>query len=186
MGDSKRVISFVSNLQDREMYQALNWQGMFGDYLEIVRKNPRVLRSAYQRLYDMILSYGTEEYVDSKKKIIRYSFFNDDVGGGKDAIFGLDIPLQRLVAAFKSAARFYGTERRVLLLHGPVGYLNPPLCACSNAGSSAIRAPTPAPCTPMGGRSRREAARVLPATNTSPARCTRIPLNLFRPSTGPK
>ncbi len=121
MGDSKRVISFVSNLQDREMYQALNWQGMFGDYLEIVRKNPRVLRSAYQRLYDMILSYGTEEYVDSKKKIIRYSFFNDDVGGGKDAIFGLDIPLQRLVAAFKSAARFYGTERRVLLLHGPVG-----------------------------------------------------------------
>jgi serine protein kinase len=121
MGDSKRVISFVSSLQDREMYQALNWQGTFGDYLEIVRKNPRVLRSAYQRLYDMILSYGTEEYVDSKKKIIRYSFFNDDVGGGKDAIFGLDIPLMRLVAAFKSAARFYGTERRVLLLHGPVG-----------------------------------------------------------------
>jgi serine protein kinase len=121
MGDSKGVISFVSSLQNREMYQALNWQGTFGDYLEIVRKNPRVLRSAYQRLYDMILSYGTDEYVDSKKKIIRYNFFNDDLGGGKDAIFGLDIPLMRLIAAFKSAARFYGTERRVLLLHGPVG-----------------------------------------------------------------
>ena len=121
MGESKKVISFISSLQNREMYQALNWQGMFSDYLETVRKNPRVLRSAYQRLYDMILSYGTDEYVDSKKKIIRYNFFNDDHGGGQDAIFGLDIPLMRLVAAFKSAARFYGTERRVLLLHGPVG-----------------------------------------------------------------
>jgi serine protein kinase len=40
---------------------------------------------------------------------------------GDDAIFGLEIPLMRLVNFFKGAARGYGTEKRVLLLHGPVG-----------------------------------------------------------------
>ena len=39
----------------------------------------------------------------------------------QDAIYGLDIPLMRLVNIFKSAAKRYGTERRVILLHGPVG-----------------------------------------------------------------
>ncbi|CAN0583627.1 unnamed protein product, partial [Laminaria digitata] len=40
---------------------------------------------------------------------------------GKDAVFGLDIALMRLVNVFKAAAHGYGTEKRVLLLHGPVG-----------------------------------------------------------------
>ena len=37
------------------------------------------------------------------------------------AHFGLDLPLEALVNAFKSAAKGYGIEKRVLLLHGPVG-----------------------------------------------------------------
>src|SRR5262249_55985794 len=37
------------------------------------------------------------------------------------AVFGLDIPLMKMVNIFKSAAHRYGTEKRVLLLHGPVG-----------------------------------------------------------------
>jgi serine protein kinase len=121
MADGKDILSFIGGQQDRKVYQALNWEGSFSEYLNIVSQNPRVLRTAYQRLYDMILSYGTEEYVDSKKKIIRYNFFKDTAHEGKDAIYGLDIPLMRLVNVFKSAAKFYGTERRVLLLHGPVG-----------------------------------------------------------------
>ncbi len=119
MTSGKDVLSYIGGLQDQKLYQSLNWQGTFADYLEIVRGNPRVLRTAYQRLYDMVLSYGTEEYVDSKKKIVRYNFFTGQAE--EEAIYGLDIPLMRLVNVFKSAARFYGTERRVLLLHGPVG-----------------------------------------------------------------
>jgi serine protein kinase len=121
MAEGKDILSFIGGQQDRKVYQALNWSGTFSDYLNIVSQNPRVLRTAYQRLYDMVLSYGTEEYVDSKKKIIKYNFFKDVAYEGKDAIYGLDIPLMRLVNVFKSAAKFYGTERRVLLLHGPVG-----------------------------------------------------------------
>jgi len=121
MANALEVLEHIAAMQDRQLHQALNWEGSFPDYLEIVRQRPQVMRTAYQRIYDMILSYGTEEYVDSKKKIVRYNFFADPVGGGADAIYGLDIPLMRLVNVFKSAAQFYGTERRVLLLHGPVG-----------------------------------------------------------------
>jgi serine protein kinase len=69
----------------------------------------------------MIISYGTEEYIDNKKKLVRYNFFKDELGGGQNAIFGLDIPLMRLVHVLKAAAEGYGPEKRVILLHGPVG-----------------------------------------------------------------
>ena len=39
----------------------------------------------------------------------------------RDAVFGLDVPLMRLMNVLKSAAQGYGTERRIILLHGPVG-----------------------------------------------------------------
>ncbi|MCK5504494.1 MAG: serine protein kinase, partial [Thermodesulfovibrionia bacterium] len=49
------------------------------------------------------------------------NFFDDPNNDGKDAVYGLDISLMKLVNVFKSAAHRYGTEKRVLLLHGPVG-----------------------------------------------------------------
>jgi serine protein kinase len=53
--------------------------------------------------------------------LFRYKFFSDPDHDGKDAVYGLEKPLMHLVNIFKSASRHYGTERRVLLLHGPVG-----------------------------------------------------------------
>jgi len=115
------IVSLVQKMHDKDTFLDLNWTGTFQDYLDLVCGNPKVARSAFQRIYDMVLSHGYEEYVDNKKKIIRYNFFKDERYGGKDAIFGLDVPLMRLVNFFKAAAKKYGTERRVLLLHGPVG-----------------------------------------------------------------
>jgi serine protein kinase len=115
------IMRLVQQLHDIKGYQELNWEGGYQDYLSIVNKNPAVARSAFQRIYDMILSYGFEEYTEYKKKIIRYHFFKDPLENGKDAIFGLDIPLMKMVNIFKAAARGYGPEKRVLLLHGPVG-----------------------------------------------------------------
>ena len=111
----------IAQLQDYKEYMDLHWQGSFEDYLRLVRENPKVTRTAFQRVYDMILSYGQEEYIDNKKKLIRYNFFKDEHHGGRDAVFGLDIALMRLVNVLKSAAQRYGTEKRVILLHGPVG-----------------------------------------------------------------
>jgi serine protein kinase len=115
------TVESIAKLQNVEEYRHLHWEGSFDDYLEVVKKQPGIARSAFQRVYDMILSYGREEYIDSRKKLIRYPFFSDGAGNREDAVFGLDIPLMRLVNVFKSAAFGYGTEKRVLLLHGPVG-----------------------------------------------------------------
>ncbi|MGH7269950.1 MAG: PrkA family serine protein kinase, partial [Polyangiaceae bacterium] len=111
----------IAAMQDLKLYRELHWEGDFEEYLGIVRERPQVTRNAYQRIYDMIVSYGTEEYIDNKKKLVRYNFFKDEQNRGANAIFGLDIPLMRLVHVLKAAAEGYGPEHRVILLHGPVG-----------------------------------------------------------------
>jgi serine protein kinase len=111
----------IAGMQDYKLYRELHWEGSFEEYLALVRERPQVTRNAYQRLYDMIVSHGTEEYIDNKKKLVRYNFFKDDQNGGGNAIFGLDIPLMRLVHVLRAASEGYGPEKRVILLHGPVG-----------------------------------------------------------------
>ena len=115
------LVGQIAELQNYATYKELAWEGSFEDYLGLVRKAPQITRNAYQRIYDMVLSHGVEEYIDNKKKLVRYKFFKDDSHGGKDAVFGLDVPLMRLMNVLKSAAQGYGTERRIILLHGPVG-----------------------------------------------------------------
>ncbi|PIE18009.1 MAG: serine protein kinase [Proteobacteria bacterium] len=115
------LIRQIADLQDYDQYADLHWEGSFEDYLQIVRDNPEVTRNAFQRVYDMVLAYGRQEYIDAKKKLVHYSFFDDGHNGGKDGIYGLDIPLMKLVNVLRSAAQGYGPERRVILLHGPVG-----------------------------------------------------------------
>ena len=115
------VVSLVGELQDTQSFRELNWEGSFQEYIDLVAEDPKVTRTAYQRLYEMIKTYGSDEYIDSKKRVTHYRFFDDPDNKGKDAIYGLDIPLMKLVNVFKSAALRYGTERRLILLHGPVG-----------------------------------------------------------------
>ncbi len=126
--DSKNVVGYPSPLisvitrnQDLETFKELHWRGTFEQYLSIVRQNTRCTRTAFERIYDMILAAGSTEYFDSRKKIVHYHFFDDAAHAGRDAVYGLDIPLMKMVNIFKSAAQRYGTEKRVLLLHGPVG-----------------------------------------------------------------
>jgi len=115
------LLEIIRQKQDLQGYRERHWTGGFADYVEIVLQNPRVARNGYQRLYDMILSHGVAEYTRHHEKYAHYHIFDDPVDGGRDAVFGLDPPLMRLVNNVKSAAFGYGTEKRILLLHGPVG-----------------------------------------------------------------
>jgi len=121
MTEKIALLTKIEQFQDAQGYRDLHWEGSFEDYLEIVRQDPRVTRSAYQRIYDMIIAYGSEEYTRNRESLVHYRFFDDPFENGRDAVFGLDKPIMELVRIFHSAARSYGTERRVLLLHGPVG-----------------------------------------------------------------
>src|SRR5438874_6119411 len=115
------LISLVDKRLDSTHFREQHWEGSFWEYLDIVIEHPSVGRNAFQRVYDMVLSYGSENYTQFKQEVIRYKFFGDPIEHGADAIFGLERPLVQLVDFFKSAAQGYGTEKRILLLHGPVG-----------------------------------------------------------------
>jgi len=119
--NNKDLMSLVAGLHSPKSFQELHWEGTLGDYLAMVKENPNVARNAFQRMYDMILGYGTSQFNEYKKEVTHYKFFEDPIENGKDAVFGLDVHLMKLVNFLRSAALGYGTEKRVLLLHGPVG-----------------------------------------------------------------
>jgi serine protein kinase len=117
----ERVDDIVDQAIDPDAFQELHWQGSFDDYLDLLEDNPFLARTSFQRLYDMILSYGVEEVERDGETIVRYPFFSDPINDGKNAVYGLEKSLMHFVNALKAGAHEYGTERRLLLLHGPVG-----------------------------------------------------------------
>ena len=94
----------------REEQEKNAWTGTFAEYIEIVRKNPGVAKTAHARVYDMIAWHGIREENGQKK----YAFFENE-------IFGLDRTLEKLVEEyFHSAAKRLDVRKRILLLMGPV------------------------------------------------------------------
>ena len=118
------LFDLVQGNFDREQFAALNWEGSFQEYLDVVERDPGVARNAWQRLYDMIEQHGSEPVgtsLDGHCNLRRYGIFGDPFDEGREAVFGLDEPLWQLVQTIRAGARGFGPERRVLLLHGPVG-----------------------------------------------------------------
>ncbi len=89
----------------RRQQEKLRWQGSFCDYLELVKEDPTIAKTAHNRIYDMIVQAGIEETAQGKK----YNFFSQE-------IFGLDAVLQRLVEEyFHSSACRLDVRKRILL-----------------------------------------------------------------------
>ena len=120
----------IASQYDRETFLRLNEEMSFADYLAKCYENPRLVRSAYQRMYDMIMSKGSYEFEKYRKTLTHYNFFDDpDI-----PIFGLEETLDSLVKFIRGAAGHYGTERRILLLHGPVGSSKSTICRLLKRG----------------------------------------------------
>ena len=74
MNAGREIMSLVGQRQDLEQYRREHWIGSFEEYLDIVRENPHVTRNAYQRVYDMIMSYGVDEYEVCRERRFHYRF----------------------------------------------------------------------------------------------------------------
>lgn len=115
---------------NRERFRALHAEMSFGEYLDLCYQKPFLLRNAWQTLYDMIMEKGTSKVEEYRKTYIHYNFFDDD----ELPIIGLTPMKDGLVKFIKGAAGGYGTERRILLLHGPVGSSKSTLCRLLKRG----------------------------------------------------
>lgn len=115
---------------DKTNFKVLNETMSFSEYLEKVVENPKLIRTSYQRIYDMIMSKGTSTIKRYRKVYTHYNFFDNP----KIPIFGLDEPLDKLVKFIRGAAGGFGSEKRVLLLHGPVGSSKSTICRLLKKG----------------------------------------------------
>lgn len=82
------------------------------DYIDRVAERPTIAATAHQRIYDMIREAGFTEGAHAGET--SYTFFSTE-------LFGLDVPLERVVRYFETAAQGHETRRRILLLWGPPG-----------------------------------------------------------------
>lgn len=127
---SQNNLSRLASKFDKSQFQKLHEEMSFDEYVACLYKNPRLARTAYQTVYDMIMSKGTKKVEKHRKTYIHYNFFDDP----EIPVFGLDQTLHQLVQFFRGAAGGFGPERRILLLHGPVGSSKSTILRCLKSG----------------------------------------------------
>lgn len=103
---------------DQGHFRKLHQTMTFAEYLDEAIRNPLVCLSAFQRIYDMLLAPGVERFKRFNRTCTRYKFFSEHP---EFPIFGLEVAVDDFVKNLKGAAGYFGTEKRILLLHGPVG-----------------------------------------------------------------
>lgn len=129
--EKHNTLQEYAKLYNKEEFKVLNEEMSFSEYVEKLEKNPRLSRNAFQYMYDMIVSKGSSEFERYRKTYTRYHFFSEYTN---TPIFGLEETLDALVNFIHGAAGHYGTERRVLLLHGPVGSSKSTICRVLKRG----------------------------------------------------
>lgn len=87
----------------------LEWEGSFGEYLDMVIKNLKLARLSHARIYDMIMAAGTDVNPFGERQ---YKLFSSE-------LFGVERAIESLVEYFASAARRLEIRKRMLLLVGP-------------------------------------------------------------------
>lgn len=123
-------LDLLADQYDKSQYAIINEEMSFEEYLEKCYSNPKLIRTAYQRIYDMVVSKGCSEIESYRNVLTHYNFFDDlDI-----PIFGLQETIDRMMKHIKGAAGFYGTEKRILLLHGPVGSSKSTICRLLKRG----------------------------------------------------
>ena len=174
MSTGSDLIALIASRQNLADYQKKHWDGTFEDYLDIVRADPEVTRNAFQRLYDMILSAtAPRSIIDNKEKLIRYKFFDDPIDGGQRRHLRPRRPADAAWSTSSSPPRSgYGTEKRVLLLHGPVGSSKSTIARLLKKGLEATRAPTEGALYTFGWRARGRGSTASDDVRST-ARCTR-------------
>lgn len=114
---------FIGNF-DKTKFKTLNSEMSFSEYIDLCYQQPRLIRNSWQIIYDMIMEKGYTSVEEYRKTYKHYAFFDNP----ECPIIGLTPSKDALVKFIKGAAGSFGTEKRILLLHGPVGSSKSTIC----------------------------------------------------------
>jgi serine protein kinase len=99
------------------------FSGTLMDYADLVEKDPSIVKSAHQRLYEAISEHGSYLMPDSDPRKSKV-FDNETVKIHKyfeGEFFGMETVVDKVMSFLNSAAHKGEESRQVLLLMGPVG-----------------------------------------------------------------
>ena len=106
-----------------ESSKSEKFEGNLLDYVEKVQRDPSIIKTAHKRLYDCIMSHGSEKMPDSDTR--KHKIFNSDsidlYNYFTPEFFGMERVTSKIMRFLKSASLKGEESRQVLLLMGPVG-----------------------------------------------------------------
>ena len=115
---------FLKLIHDqREKSKTVKWTGTFIEYLDLVKKDPSMIKLAHKRVYEALSVRGSSVLDDSndrfrrlfeEDKMTTYDYFQKE-------FFGAERVVNKVMKFLKAAAHKGEESRQILLLMGPVG-----------------------------------------------------------------
>ena len=98
------------------------FSGNLMDYIDLVEKNPTIVKSAHKRLFEAIEEHGNYAMPDSSRKYKIFDGENIKIHKYFEGeFFGMETVIEKVMSFLSSAAHKGEESRQVLLLMGPVG-----------------------------------------------------------------
>jgi serine protein kinase len=122
MTESRETLEELSQEYRDTIPSDLREARTFDWYLDQLYDDPKIARSAHQRVADMFDHYGTE--YDEEAGVVEYKLASEDpLNDGENTFYGRVVheAMHEFVNKVKSGARGLGPEKRIKLLLGPVG-----------------------------------------------------------------
>jgi len=122
MSVKKQLLKQIQTARE-ESSKTKKFSGNLMDYVDLVEKEPSIVKSAHRRLYEAIEEHGSYVMPDSDSRKFKV-FDGDAVKVHKyfeGEFFGMETVIDKIMSFLSSAAHKGEESRQVLLLMGPVG-----------------------------------------------------------------
>ena len=122
MSIKKQLLQRIKSARE-ESKKEQKFSGNLMDYIEMVEKNPDIIKSSHKRLHDAIVEHGSYAMPDSDSRKFKifdgetikiHKYFDGE-------FFGMETVIEKIMSFLSSAAHKGEESRQVLLLMGPVG-----------------------------------------------------------------
>ena len=123
MGTTKEELLKQIQVARENSNNKKKFSGNLMDYIELVEKDPSIVKSSHKRLYESLVEHGVSTMPDSDSR--KYKIFDGEnvkiYKYFENEFFGMENVINKIMSFLSSAAQKGEESRQVLLLMGPVG-----------------------------------------------------------------